>query len=158
MASKKLAAKEQGGPEQSAETESEQDGIAGPADAAMAHGNAAMQAFVDEEQALDAGSGNEILLAVARTGIIAEFQNVFLPSEAFQQAFQAATSECNETLAWEEVSTDVLADAEAFGAGEYDEVFEEEDEVTFAGRVWGLYTEATVGRDGAIKKLYFEID
>ena len=189
MSSKKLAAQEQAGTGQSEEAAVQAAGIQGPVDAAMAHGNAAMQAFIEDEQALEveqaaveeevateievpiqveegaadadkeaAGPSNDVLLGVARSAIIDDFKNIFLPSEAFQQAFQAATSECNTTLNWDEVAAEVIADADAFGKGEYDDIFEEEADVTFAGRIWGLYTEATIGRDGAIQKIYFEID
>ncbi len=182
MSCKKKAAVEESGGEQASSEVEQLPGVQSPLDATMAHGNAAMQAFVEEEQAVEealakeveiplevnegaadedkeeAGPSNDVMLAVARSGIIEEFKNIFLPSEAFQQAFQANLEECNTTLTWEEVQADVMADADAFGKGEYDDIFEDPDKVTFAGRIWGLYTEATIGRDGGVQKIYFEID
>jgi hypothetical protein len=188
MSSKQKAAVEESPGEQSSSEVEQLPGVQSPLDATMAHGNAAMQAFVEEEQSVDeeraveealakeveiplevnegaadedkeeAGPSNDVMLAVARSGIIEEFKNIFLPSEAFQQAFQANLEECNTTLTWEEVEADVMADADAFGKGEYDDIFEDAETVTFTGRIWDLYTEASIGRDGGVQKIYFEID
>jgi comEA protein len=92
----------------------------------------------------------EALLESAKAGIIDYFKNVFLPGASFQGSFGAKS--------WEEVQGDVTADANAFGNGEYDEMFEEEGANTWGGRIWDLYTEVTVKHDGTVAKVYIEID
>lgn|GEM_PF-7047723 len=182
MSTKKKAAVEAPGTEQAAEQSESQPGMQSPLDATIAHGNAAMQAFVEEEQAVEealakeveiplevnegaadedkeeAGPSNDVMLAVARSALIEEFKNVFLPSEAFQQTFEANREEGQSSVSWESVRAEIMADADAFGKGEYDDIFEDPEKVTFAGRIWGLYTEATIGRDGGVQKVYFELD
>ena len=179
---KKTAVAEETGGEQASSQAEQLPGLQSPLDATMAHGNAAMQAFVEDEQAVEealaqeveiplevnegaadedkeeAGPSNDVMLAVARSALIEEFKNVFLPSEAFQQTFESNREEGQSSVSWEAVQAEVMADADAFGKGEYDDIFEDPDKVTFAGRIWGLYTEATIGRDGGVQKIYFEID
>lgn len=92
----------------------------------------------------------EALLETAKAGIIDHFKNVFLPGASFQGTFG--------TKSWEEVQEDVTSDANAFGNGEYDEMFEDEGSNTWSGRIWDLHTEITVAHDGTVKNVYIEID
>ena len=87
----------------------------------------------------------------ARSAIVAEFRDNFISSDEFKSTFGTKT--------WNELKAEITRDAANFGVGPDSETFSNDDgSTTFSGRIYGLYTEATIDSDGQAKKIYFEID
>ncbi|MDP7036276.1 MAG: hypothetical protein QF752_17485 [Planctomycetota bacterium] len=90
------------------------------------------------------------VLKKVRKKIIEYFRDDFMPSDEFRSAFGPQK--------WSQIGAEVEADARKFGAGEDSEVYEEDNSLTYTGRIWDLYTEVTVSRSGEVQNIYFEID
>jgi len=94
-------------------------------------------------------------VAAAKKAIVKAFKGRFFDAQGGAKAEFTDNFDAAGTKTWKEVGKDVAADAAAFGQGE---TYQDGDKTTYTGYIYGLYTEVTVLADGAVEKVYFEID
>ena len=112
--------------------------------------DAAEKAAAKEEATPTKGSA-----AAAKKAIVKAFKGRFFDAQGGPKAEFTDNFDSAGTKTWKEVGKDVAADAATFGQGE---TYQDGDKTTYTGYVYGLYTEVTVLADGAVDKVYFEID
>jgi len=112
--------------------------------------DAAEKAAVKEEASPAKGSA-----AGAKKAIVKAFKGRFFDAQGSAKAEFQENFDSGGSKTWKDVGKDVATDAAAFGQGD---AHQDGDKTTYMGYVYGLYTEVTVLSDGAVEKVYFEID
>jgi hypothetical protein len=94
--------------------------------------------------------GEPARLKKAKTSLLRYWEHDFVTTDQWKTTFDNRT--------WADVKAQVEGDVAAFETSESYEVYREDHQTIFVGRVYGLHTEVTVSETGAVKNVYVEID
>ena len=99
----------------------------------------------------------DLPIVTAREEIVNRFRERFFHPDGSARDEFLDNFDPNGPKTWAEVGPIVETEARSFGTGN-DEEFRDGNSTTFTGRIFGLYTEATIQDDGTVVDVYFEID